>query len=36
MAIITDIFYGKLKILVPQWESKQEKSKSLIYYWKID
>lgn len=33
MAVITDIFNGKLKILVPQRESKQENlRKSLIYY----
>ena len=37
MATITDIFNGKLKILVLQQESKQEYlKKSLICYWKID
>lgn len=37
MAIISDIFNGKLKSLVLQRESEQDNlRKSLICYWKID
>lgn len=37
MTIFTDTFNDKLKTLVPQRESKKENlSKFLIYYWKID